>query len=597
LLCGDGNRSDGATVTRKTRRQSRTGARSRPAVASPALDATDIMMSVGEAAYAWGIDTDALQWGANAAEVLGLRDMTKVATGRSFAKLLDPRNAQTRYDAVMRSQGRDEGRGVPFQVQYCLGGGARSPKLWIEDTGRWFAGPDGCPSHVHGVIRSINARHEHEQQLAYLSRFDRLTGEINRWHLTELLDEVLHEAVRAQSSCGFMLVAINDLGRINEAYGYNVADEIIAAVARRLRSKMRAEDSLGRFSGNKFGMILKESTAEDMAVAAERLLAGIRDDVVTTSAGAVAVTATIGGLVAPRHAGSVQEILARAHETLDAAKARRPGSFLIYRPSVERDTMRRRNMQASEEIVDALNERRIALAYEPIAESRTRRTAFYECLMRVQRQDGTYAPAQEIVPLAERLGLMRMLDHRIFELVVAELKASADLKVSVNISPGSTTDPDWWAQLTMFLRANSGVAERLTLEITETAAIHDVDETRGFVARAKDLGARIAIDDFGAGHTSFRNLRKLGVDIVKIDGAFVQNMVHSDDDRAFVQTMIELSRRLRLQSVAEWVQDERAAALLSRWGCDYLQGSLVGLASADKPWSRTEAGEPAARPA
>jgi EAL domain-containing protein (putative c-di-GMP-specific phosphodiesterase class I) len=102
----------------------------------------------------------------------------------------------------------------------------------------------------------------------------------------------------------------------------------------------------------------------------------------------------------------------------------------------------------------------------------------------------------------------------------------------------------------------------------------------------KDLGCRIAIDDFGAGYTSFRNLRKLGVDLVKIDGAFVQNIRRSDDDRAFVRTLIDLGRRLGLETVAEWVQDEAAAAMLAHWGCDYLQGALVGLASPERPWLR-----------
>ena len=100
----------------------------------------------------------------------------------------------------------------------------------------------------------------------------------------------------------------------------------------------------------------------------------------------------------------------------------------------------------------------------------------------------------------------------------------------------------------------------------------------------KNLGCRIAIDDFGAGYTSFRNLRKLGVDIVKIDGAFVQNLRRSEDDRAFVQTLIDLARRLGLETVAEWVQDEELAAILADWGCDYMQGALVGLASLERPW-------------
>ena len=116
------------------------------------------------------------------------------------------------------------------------------------------------------------------------------------------------------------------------------------------------------------------------------------------------------------------------------------------------------------------------------------------------------------------------------------------------------------------------------------SAIQDIDDTRGFVSRVKDLGCRIAIDDFGAGYTSFRNLRKLGVDIIKIDGAYVQNLTRSEDDRAFVLTLVELAQRLGLKTIAEWVQDEAAAAMLAGWGCDYLQGKLVGLASVERPW-------------
>jgi EAL domain-containing protein (putative c-di-GMP-specific phosphodiesterase class I) len=152
------------------------------------------------------------------------------------------------------------------------------------------------------------------------------------------------------------------------------------------------------------------------------------------------------------------------------------------------------------------------------------------------------------------------------------------------VSPASTTDPDWWSALAALLRASEGVAQRLTVEITEMAAIQDIDDTRGFVTRVKDLGCRIAIDDFGAGFTSFRNLRKLGVDVLKIDGAYVRNLMRSEDDRAFVQTLIDLARRLGLKTVAEWVQDEAAAKTLEGWGCDYLQGDLVGLATTERPW-------------
>jgi EAL domain-containing protein (putative c-di-GMP-specific phosphodiesterase class I) len=279
----------------------------------------------------------------------------------------------------------------------------------------------------------------------------------------------------------------------------------------------------------------------------------------------------------------VPEVLARAHESLDAAKAKRRGSFSAYRPSVERDAMRRENVRATDEIVAALNERRIVLAFEPVVEALTRRPEFYECLMRVRRADGTVIPAGEVIPAAERLGLVRLIDFRVVELVVAELLAAPDLKVSLNVSPASSMDPDWWGNFTTHMRSHPGVAERVAIEITETTAFQNVDDAIGFVTRAKDLGCCVAIDDFGAGNTSFRNLRKLGVDVVKIDGSFVQNLTRSSDDRLFVRTMIELAKGLGIATVAEWVQDEEAAAILTDWGCDYLQGHLVGRASLERP--------------
>jgi diguanylate cyclase (GGDEF)-like protein len=588
--------TQGAMLTRATDmpRPHKGPPKSAPAsggVASAALDYAAIMQAAGEVAYEWRIDADALTWGAGAARILGLRDTSPIATGRGFAKLLDPDNTQTRFDAVMNSAAADAGDGVPYQVQYALRAGSRSNTLWIEDTGRWFADADGKPCRAHGIIRVINDRHEREQHLAYLSRFDVLTGEFNRWHLTEQLTKTLDEAARAQTSCGFMLVAIDNLGRINQAYGYDIADEVIGVIAKRLRGRMRSLDVIGRFSGNKFGIILKNCTPEEIGIAAERFLAVIRDDVVMTMAGPVSVTGTIGGVIAPYHADNVDDVLVRAQESLDRAKDRRPGSFLAYQPNPERETQRRANIRVTDRIVNALNERRILMAYEPVVDAQTREVVFHECLLRIRRADGTLVPAAEIVPAAERLGLARLLDQRVLELVIAEMAAHPTLRASLNVSASSTMDPDWWSRLEGLLRLNESVAERLIVEITETTAIHDIDNARGFVRRVKDLGARIAIDDFGAGYTSFRNLRQLGVDMIKIDGAFVQNLARSEDDRTFVRVMLDLARGLKLKTVAEWVQDEQSAAILAAWGCDYLQGEYVGLARLD--WYDTRHQRPA----
>jgi diguanylate cyclase (GGDEF)-like protein len=553
------------------------------------LDPDAIFAAIGEIPYEWRIDSDALAWGPNMRTVLAPLDPAALASGRTYAQLIDAQGGSSRSDTVMRSGLRDEGAGVPYLVQYALRAAAGAQQvIWIEDSGRWFAGADGKPARAYGVVRVINERHEREQQLIHMSRFDTLTGELNRGHLTEILEATIEEALKLRSSCGFLLAAIDELGRINEAYGFDIADEVIAAVAKRMHSQMRGKDHLGRMSGNKFGIILNNCTPDDLLIAADRLVAGIRNEVMQTSAGPVAATVTIGGIIAPRHARNADEAFARAQDALYFARAKRRGSFQAYQPNLKRVAERAENMRATDEILSALNERRIFIHFEPVVDTASRRPAFYECLMRIKRPDGSLLAVNEFIPWAERLGLVRLLDHRVLDLVAAEMIASPALKASVNVSAASTSDPDWWAGLAAMLRPHPGLAERLTVEITETAAIQDIDETCSFVARVKDLGCRIAIDDFGAGYTSFRNLRKLGVDLVKIDGAFVQNLMRSEDDRAFVHTLIDLARRLGLKTVAEWVQDEASAAMLAEWGCDFLQGALVGLASAERPWASAQ---------
>ncbi len=356
------------------------------AAATRLSDANAILASIGLVAYDWRIDSDVLTWGANAPEVLQIADLARIATGRGYAGLLDPKNTTSRFDAVTQTGGHDTGGGVPYQTEYCLNSGpGGTVRLWIEDNGRWFAGPDGRPARAHGVVRVITERHDHEQRLAYLSRFDGLTGEMNRNALTEQLTVALDEAVKYRGSCGFMLIAVDNLARINEAYGFGVADEVIASVGRRIRSRMRTGDTLGRFSSNKFGVVLKTCTPDDLTAAADRFLAAVREDVVRTAHGPVAASVTIGGIAAPRHARTVDEIIAHAQELLDTAKSKRRGSFVAYRPNVERDAARRDNVQATDKIITALNERRIRLAFEPVVETVSRQPAFYECLMRIVR--------------------------------------------------------------------------------------------------------------------------------------------------------------------------------------------------------------------
>jgi diguanylate cyclase (GGDEF)-like protein len=535
------------------------------------------------ATFAWDLATDALDWGEGAAALFQNLPVEALASGASLARLMEPTKT-IRADAIANAAANGQGgAGGSYQIEYGLRAKTSDPITWVEEWGRCLAGSDGKPARVEGVVRVISERHARDEQLMKLSHQDPLTGELNRTHLIAALAAALEEAARFRSSFAFILLGIDHFARLNDSFGFDIADAVIQEVAKRVRARLRGGDVLGRFSGNKLGIIVKNCSGDDINVATERFLLGIREEVVATASGPVSVTASIGAVSAPRHARTTDDAINRAQEALDAAKARRRGSALAWQPSIERETQRRVNIRVTDEIVTALNDRRVIIAFEPVVGTLSRQPAFYESLVRM-RVDGSSILAPDIVPVAEKLGLIRLVDHRVLELVLDELVKSRQVELSLNISPNTTTDPEWWGSMDAAMRAYPSIGPRLIVEITETAAIQNLEDVQGFVTRLKNHGCRIAIDDFGAGYTSFRNLRKLGVDIVKIDGAFVQNVVRSADDRAFVQTLIDLARRLSLQTVAEWVQDDESAKLLQDWGCDFIQGRFIGLASEDRPW-------------
>ena len=186
-----------------------------------------------------------------------------LASGAAFSKLIEPLRS-VRSEALGHSPPKHGDSGVLYRIEYGVRTSTSAPVLWIEESGAWFAGADGKPARVQGIVRINNERHAREEQLLRLSRNDPLTGELNRTHLAASLAEAIEEAVRFRSSFAFMLIGIDHLARINDAFGFDVADAVISEVAGRIRARLRGGDVLGRFSGNKFGLILKNCTVDDM---------------------------------------------------------------------------------------------------------------------------------------------------------------------------------------------------------------------------------------------------------------------------------------------------------------------------------------------
>lgn len=546
-------------------------------------DARAILTLVGEAVYEWTIADDQLRWSDNAPAVLGVSSADLIGTGRGYLALKDPANVTGRHDVIFNGGGVDGGSGVAYEVRYALiPEGAASPRrIIVEDSGRWYADGAGGPARACGVVRVINDRHEREQRLAYLSRYDELTGYFNRQHLLTTLVEALEDAKRSRRNIAFLLVSLDNFAAINEAYGFETGDQVFAAAARRIKAQLREGDAIGRYSGGKLGIVLRNCEEAEMHAAAERFHSAIRTGVISTETSSVAATASIGGVALPRQGTTIGEALQRAQESLQRAQIRGYGRFVAYAPSATREARRRGNAALSSEMVAALDNQRLKLFFQPVVDIETRQPVFCEGLLRLERPEGGFTPAVDFIEICEQLGLIRVVDTFALTRMIDALLEFPSARLSINVSAETVGDGEWLSRLAEAVRLHPGIARRFIAEITESAVIRNLDEVAHFVATIHDLGGAVAIDDFGAGFSSFRHLRSLDVDIVKIDGAFVENLPRSRDDLAFVRALADLARAFEVQIVAEWVQDEETVALLRQVGVHLLQGSLVGLAASE----------------
>jgi diguanylate cyclase (GGDEF)-like protein len=559
------NETDGASANDAPARAG--GPSSEAGVADAfALDPRATLNRLRAVVYDWDIASDRLSWGPNAAETLAAFPASALATGAGFAELVTADSPTSRDLAIRKSSGLDGGDGAPYRAVYRLappGGGVCA----VEDFGRWTADASGRPARAHGLMRFVAADETPSVGEA--------VGLPERRAFARALEARLAEARPGDAAFSVAIVGLENLGELNRRYGCEAADAAIAAVGRRLAGAVRAIDTVAHFAGGKFAALLSTGAEEQLAIAACRLIQRISAEPVATSAGPLRVSARIGAALAPRHGRSACRLLQRAEEAYELA-AGEPRRFAVYAPGQAISEAQRRETAIADEILAALNQRRILAAYQPVVGAADGRVAFYEALLRVRQEDGEIVGPATFLLVAEKVGLIDQLDQRVLELALDRLAADPGLRVSVNVSVATLRSPGWLDRLEATLGAHPGAAPRLIVEIVETLALEPADEIERLLAGVKALGMKIAMDDFGAGHTSFRNLRRLGIDIVKIDGAFVQNVASSLDDRAFVRSLADLARHLGLTTVAEWVEDEEARRLLRDWGVDLLQGRLVG---------------------
>ncbi len=226
----------------------------------------------------------------------------------------------------------------------------------------------------------------------------------------------------------------------------------------------------------------------------------------------------------------------------------------------------------------------LELHYQPIVTARTCQPRWYECLARLRDNDGTIIPASAFVGRLEATSQIVELDRTILVLAIEELSISPDVSLAVNVSGQTTTDAEWLGRLRACVQAEPDIGCRLMIEITETVALKDIDQTAVFTRAARDLGCMVALDDFGTGYNSLAYFKKLALDVVKIDGSLVLDVATSEKDRTMITAIQMIADSYGLQTVGEHVETADVAAMLAALGVDYLQGHLFGRPSAVRPW-------------
>lgn len=541
-------------------------------------DVIGTLSASDQCAYVWDLLSDTLEWEADAAAILGLDDISEISSGKAFQSRIVTEHLPRRIAAITACTAHAFDRGVPYRIQYRFRPGSVRGRgsIWLEDHGQWWPGADGRPARARGSVRVVDESFVAEQAAHNSCQAADPAGQLDRTRLPQAIAAVLGRAERKLTTSGFLMISVNNLSAINEAFGFEIGDEVLAATATIIKSKLRSGDILGRYSSNKFGVILREAGSGAMRIAAERFIKAIREVPIRTSSCQLAATISIGGVLLPDQATTVHQVFSRSLLALSTAKTHRIDSFVCFDSDHAQEMAWQRRLTIADDIMSALESDRMCLVLQPIINAKSRRADLFECLLRMKTTDGKLLSAGEFIPFAEQFGLLGHIDRRTLKLAVGLLRNYPRLSLSVNVSSITASDKDWLTTLRELTGCERAVTERLVLEITETNVIDDIDQAVAFVDKLREMGCRVAIDDFGAGYTSFKNLKLLPVDLLKIDGSFVKNLANDAADRIFVKTMVELADAFGIETVAEWVGDEESAQILTRVGITYLQGFHFG---------------------
>jgi diguanylate cyclase (GGDEF)-like protein len=414
---------------------------------------------------------------------------------------------------------------------------------------------------------------QERERLQYLATHDPLTKLLNR---TALIDKILDaiKAARAGNQSALIYLDLDNFKLVNDSRGHGTGDKVLSDVAQILQGAVRANDVTSRIGGDEFALLLRNIVLDEAKALSERILSRMKEFTFSNSTKTFQIEASMGIAMID---GTVdwEELLAFADSACYAAKIHGKNRVEAYDRNYESMAELQRQGPRVEQIKEAISDRRIELLFQPIVNLRTLGPMFYEVLARM-KSDGRLLVPASFLPTAERFHLLPEIDRQVIGKTVPHLAAIDDLNLAVNLSGQSFTDvtlPDFIES--SFKDANVDPS-RVIFEITETAVISNLSAARTMMHRLRAAGFRFSLDDFGVGFSSFNYLKELAPDYLKIDGSFIPDVKTDQKQWMFVEMMNDIAHRLKIESIAECVEDELTLANLRQIGVDLGQGFLFG---------------------
>jgi diguanylate cyclase (GGDEF)-like protein/PAS domain S-box-containing protein len=453
---------------------------------------------------------------------------------------------------------------------------ADGSERWLEATAHAVRSPGSGDVHeIVTVTRDVTVRRAREAQVEQLAFNDPLTGLANRRSFQSSAERRLREATQSERMLSLLYLDLDCFKLVNDTMGHAVGDDLLTQVAERLRSSVREGDVLARLGGDEFAVLLPQADAAQAAALAQRILDQFAQPFLLRG-GPVYVTTSIGIACAPGDGATIEDLLKHADVAMYRAK-RDGGHFHRYEPQL--DALSPELFVLDAELRQAIESDGLTLHYQPIVDLATQEVVGVEALVRWHHPERGLLGPGDFIPVAEERGLIRALDRWVLRQAIEQMRAwgpAAPRHLAVNLSMRSLHDRGLVQYVAMCLRSSGVAPERVTIEITESAAMHDVRVTRQVLEELHVLGVRIALDDFGTEYASLRHLKALPVHALKIDSTFVQGLGNDTGDEAIARAVLALGHGLQLDVVAEGLTSDQQRAWLEAAGCRYAQGFGLG---------------------